>query len=271
MGNLILCSSKKARHPYYVEQLGIRLYTGEELSYFIYNNLMLLDESFLDERLYRFLENEAGLPETAGKLRRWRGSAGFGELLLVILQDVHYYGSQELLAFQAETKRLAREERENIVKERADYLVGVGRCYDAVRLYDLIPNLRYDRALSDPFKASIQYNKGAALARLFAFSDAVACYRSCYQLSGNEEALKRICYIRQLAPETPGAAEALAGTDPEKIAAWQAEFETEKARADAGGKAAALAALENRDAIRKGAGYKKQVEEWQAEYRRCQN
>ena len=41
MGSLILCRSAVAKHPYYVPELGIRIYSGEELSYFIYHNLML--------------------------------------------------------------------------------------------------------------------------------------------------------------------------------------------------------------------------------------
>ena len=47
MGNLILTKSHKAANPYFAEKLGINIYTGEELSYFIYNYYMLQMKGWL--------------------------------------------------------------------------------------------------------------------------------------------------------------------------------------------------------------------------------
>ena len=53
MSGLILCRDKTVTHPYYVKELGLHLYTGEELCYFIYHNILLIGEEFLDEPLQR--------------------------------------------------------------------------------------------------------------------------------------------------------------------------------------------------------------------------
>ena len=59
MSGLILCRDKSVTHPYYVKELGLHLYTGEELCYFIYHNIPLINEDFLDESLFEFL-NQLG-------------------------------------------------------------------------------------------------------------------------------------------------------------------------------------------------------------------
>ena len=43
------------------------------------------------------------------KLRKWSGQADLSELLLVILQDIHYYSSAELFAFKEQLERLFEE------------------------------------------------------------------------------------------------------------------------------------------------------------------
>ena len=79
MSGLILCREKTVTHPYYVTELGIHLYTGEELSYFICHNILLIDEDFLDERLFDFLEQlgETRLCERARRLSERYGIPAF--------------------------------------------------------------------------------------------------------------------------------------------------------------------------------------------------
>ncbi len=45
MGTAILCQIPRAEHPWYLENIGLNIYSAEELGYFIRNNLTLADES----------------------------------------------------------------------------------------------------------------------------------------------------------------------------------------------------------------------------------
>ena len=47
MGSLILCHKKHARQPYVIARGHIRIYTLEELCYFICNNLYLIDYTLI--------------------------------------------------------------------------------------------------------------------------------------------------------------------------------------------------------------------------------
>lgn len=46
MSAMILCRGKVADNPLYIMQSGIRLYTEEELCYYIYNKIHILTNDF---------------------------------------------------------------------------------------------------------------------------------------------------------------------------------------------------------------------------------
>ena len=64
--SLILCRQEPVTVPLYIEDLGIHLYSSQELCYVIYNNPLLVLEGFIDKRLTEFLRplqiNLSGIP-----------------------------------------------------------------------------------------------------------------------------------------------------------------------------------------------------------------
>ena len=51
MGSYILCQVKRASMPYYIENISTNIYSIEELCYYFYHNIYLLDETILNEHL----------------------------------------------------------------------------------------------------------------------------------------------------------------------------------------------------------------------------
>lgn len=270
MGNLILSRSRRAEHPYFVEELGIHLYTGEELSYFIYHNLMLIDDNFLDERLFRFIGQELGMNGLEMKLRKWVKQADQAELLMVILQDIHYYSSAELFAFKEELARIAKAGPAELMKEKADYLMGLRQYYGAIRLYDRIFTLKSDELMSEGFRGNVWFNKGSALAGIFSFDQAVDCYEKAYRLLNNDEALKRMFFIHLLDGLVRFPEELYSEIPSETIYKWKEEFEESRRHARYEGKALETAGLMEKDNIRRTAGFRRLIRTWKAEYRRNQ-
>ena len=136
MGGMLACRSLKVKEPYYVEELGIYLYSGEELSYYIYHNAALIGDDFLDERLYRFIGKELQQESLEMKLRKWADQADLAELLLVILQDLHYYNGDELFAFREKLAALSRKSPAMRLMDKADALFKGGRYTTAGLFYD---------------------------------------------------------------------------------------------------------------------------------------
>ena len=64
-----LCRAKAAKHPFYIESIDINIYTIEELCFYLWKNVSLLDESILNEKLCDWLEGELGMQRLAFHLR----------------------------------------------------------------------------------------------------------------------------------------------------------------------------------------------------------
>ena len=60
MSGYILCQTQKAKIPYYIENISTNVYSLEELCYYFYHNLYLVDERSLNEQLCRGVQEEAG-------------------------------------------------------------------------------------------------------------------------------------------------------------------------------------------------------------------
>ena len=58
MGSLILCHKKRAKRPFEISRVHMRIYTIEELCYYICNNLYLIDYTIVNERLCRWIGDE---------------------------------------------------------------------------------------------------------------------------------------------------------------------------------------------------------------------
>ena len=69
MSGYILCQVKKAEKPFYIENISTNIYSIEELCYYLYNNLYLVDRSLISNKLCTWLDEELKLPKLAAKLR----------------------------------------------------------------------------------------------------------------------------------------------------------------------------------------------------------
>ena len=231
---------------------------------------MLIDEDFLEERLFRFIGQELGMTGLETKLRKWAKQADQAELLLVILQDIHYYSSAELFMFKEELARIAKASPAELMKEKADYLMGLKQYYGAIRLYDRIFTLKSDELMSEGFRGNVWFNKGSALAGIFSFDQAVECYEKAYELLHHEEALKKIYFIHLIDGLVRFPQELFDEVPSETIYRWKEEFEESRRHARFEGKALEAAGLMEKDNIRRAAGFRQLIRAWKAEYRRNQ-
>ena len=48
MSGYILCQTKKARSPYFIQNISTNIYTLEELCYYLYHNIYLVDQTIIN-------------------------------------------------------------------------------------------------------------------------------------------------------------------------------------------------------------------------------
>ena len=56
-----LCQVKTASKPYYIENISTYIYSIEELCYYLYNNMYLIDRSIVGEELCNWIRDELDL------------------------------------------------------------------------------------------------------------------------------------------------------------------------------------------------------------------
>ena len=58
--SLLLCRREPVKHPFYIEVLGIHIYSSQELCYVICNHPLLVMDGFVGKALYSFVKIMAG-------------------------------------------------------------------------------------------------------------------------------------------------------------------------------------------------------------------
>jgi hypothetical protein len=103
MGKLILCSGLRTKRPYSFPTCGIRVYSMEELCYFLYHHVYMIEEELFHASLIEWIGTELKLPERAEKLRQLKQKqADAKTLVTVILCSADYYTEYEIKSFLKE-------------------------------------------------------------------------------------------------------------------------------------------------------------------------
>ena len=101
MGSLILCHDRHAAHPYEITRIHCRIFTIEELCYYLCNNLYLIDYTIMNAQLCEWLDEELGMDKLASDLRdvlRLHGSVE--KFVLTILKASKIYREPEMIRIQ---------------------------------------------------------------------------------------------------------------------------------------------------------------------------
>lgn len=196
MGELILCRQQIAAMPYYIETVSLNVYSLEELSYYVENNLYLIEPDFMEEELCAWVEEELKLKETAEQLREIKDTGGtLSEFVLCLLSASGYLSAGELKNIKQVLQEMENKTDFECGKIRADRYMENRRYISAV--YEYRKLLREamgqpeERKTENPVLAGdVWHNLGTAYARLFLFDKAANCYTHAYELNQNPKSLK---------------------------------------------------------------------------------
>ena len=268
MSGLILCREKTVTQPYYVKELGIHLYTGEELSYFICHNILLIDEDFVDERLFDFLE-QLGETRLCERARRLAEQAGLFDVLYLLLQELHYYNTAELFAFRRRLEELSEASAGARMKAKGDYLFECGQYYHAIRVYEQVMESGSSELADSEFVAKIWHNKGCCNARLEIFDEAMYCMEKAYRLTKDTALLEKMFVISELGGERiPHAADDV--ITPNMRRQFRTDLDDRKKLAMYTGKALEVATVMDKAPEKREEECRSLLARWKEEYRRNQ-
>lgn len=195
MGSIILCHKKKARRPYEISQVQRKIYTIEELCYYICSHLYLIDYTVMNSGLCDWLEEELELGEMAENLRQVLDQNGSAEqFAIMILTQSGIYTATELESLQSALNKLKSQKPVEKQKHKADNLLESGAVKQALHLYRSIVYGEPDDSVDKMFYGRVYACLGSAYGRMFLYEEAAKMYEAAFQICEEEAMLKAYLY-----------------------------------------------------------------------------
>lgn len=189
MSRILLSTGNYAEIPYFFEKTYVNLYSLEELCYCFVENVELIDQEIVSDKLARWLDEQCGLPTLAHALYalvNQRGSAS--AYVGMILEYAGLYPAKTISHVETVIRNSAGLNPYERQKTKADYMLQNGRYMLALDRYDeLLSRLPSgEREL----RGKVLHNRGVVNARLFLFERAQEDFLAAYQSNGSVESLK---------------------------------------------------------------------------------
>ncbi len=195
MGSLILCHKKRAVQPYEITRVHLRVYTIEELCYYVCNNLYLIDNTFMNRRLCDWIGKELEMNKLSMQLHEELSkNCTEVQFVLTLLRGSNIYAVSEINKVQAVLDQLQNQKEVQKAKYKADTLLGSGEYSAAVLVYQSIINQKWDDSMETSFYGKVYACLGTAYGRQFLYEEACAAYKEAYRFLGDPAVLKAYLY-----------------------------------------------------------------------------
>lgn len=186
MSTVILCNGKYAKTPYCLSADDIRLFSVEEVCFYIYKNAFFIQEDFFCDAFLDWMRTELGLPSFADALLALRGTP---DTLLKSIEYLFfttgYYGQAEfenVKTVMREGNSLSVEERR---KMRADAYCRKQKYKQALLEYEELLLLASQENVK--FLAKLHHNMGVCYAGLFLYDCAAQEFKEAFDIYPNTE------------------------------------------------------------------------------------
>jgi tetratricopeptide (TPR) repeat protein len=195
MGKLILCSGSRTKRPFVFQNGGSRVYSIEELCYYIGSHIYFIDEDTFSYELIDWIKTELGLDSRAEKLKLMKDrQADVKTLLTAVLCSADYYTEQEI-------KKLIRVIDElngmSPIKKsclRADNYLKSHRYNEAAGEYDQILNSKDAGSMTPEEYGDILHNLAVARIHTKGLYEASELFRQAYERNQREESLRQYLF-----------------------------------------------------------------------------
>lgn len=218
---------KRGECPLVVEEAGIRLYSAEEVCYFIVNYFPLIDYDFFSQELFDFLDEECGWTALAQKLRDMKKKDGcsFEECVLMLLRMVRYYNENEIAEFRRELLYAKRSGEEQGFLRRVEMLMKMknyGRAADTYKKYLKSENFANQ---SPQFCENLYYNLAVCMIYLNNTRQAMDYLLLGYEQTKHpfiKQAMVELAWMEQM--EIPEKIQS--SVTEEELQKWKREYQT---------------------------------------------
>lgn len=192
----ILCQGKIAKKPYEIPYTSKKVYSIEELCYYIYNNIYTINEDFFQESLVKWLRDETENVTLAKKLKSmFMMGTNLKDLVVTLLCGCDYYKEEEIrhiVDVIDETESLPLYKKKKI---KADNFLRSGRYGKSLAEYRKLLNSTYAENFSTEEYGDILHNQGIALFYTSSFGEAASSFIEAYIRNGRKDSLEHYLFV----------------------------------------------------------------------------
>lgn len=207
-GRLIFQKELPEKVPYYFNLSDTRVYSLEEMCFYIYENIYTITADTFNEEFLYWLEKAMKEPALAKSIEQLK-KAGVPLKMLVmqLMTSVNYYNSEELAKLGQTLDEIEHQNPIEAAKLRADNLVHFCRYMEAIKVYmSVIGQMEAPGAVETTkrFKGNTYHNLASAYMRVMNFSAAAVNYKKAYQLNRDEFSMKCCLWALKMADDESG-------------------------------------------------------------------
>lgn len=195
MGKLILCSGVRTKRPYGFASNGVRVYSIEELCYYLFHHVYLIEEELFCDGLIDWIQIELNLPDRAEKLRQLKSKhADAKTMVTVILCSADYYTEYEIKCLLKELDAIAGMPKIKRCCIRANNYLSQKQYTEAEAEYEKLLESPSATELSPEDYGDIQHNLAIAKTHTAGFKAAAIRFEQAYNRNSREESLRQFLY-----------------------------------------------------------------------------
>ena len=227
MGKLIQCSSPLALTPYHFRLTDTNVYSMEEVCYYIWHNIYMIQEEVFDREFVMWIEKELHMEETSHKLACLiQDHNNLKDIVVTICCSCDYYDEEEinaLIRLMDEIEQMPAYARK---KHKGDTYLACHSYEKALEEYEKV--FESDEILHAEKEAygSIFHNMGVAYSNLAEFRKAAEYFLKAYEQNKKDASLSQGLFALRLSKDVEGYKKALVDFDvsPEKQLQWEKEY-----------------------------------------------
>lgn len=194
MGSIILCKNLKATNPYEITRIHKKIYTIEELCYYLSHNIYLIDNTIMNDQFCKWLDEELELTElSVGVKELLLDRGGLEKFIMMIVRSANIYSLSELNHLEDILNRIKDKKDVELRKAKADNLLENGEIEEAILVYQAMLREKWDDTVSKEFYGKLYACIGAAYGKCFLYKESMEMYDKAFQICNDPMLVK--CYL----------------------------------------------------------------------------
>lgn len=199
MGKLIECFGKIAEKPYHFRLTDTNVYSIEEVCYYVYNNIYIIQEEIFDSAFTVWLRDELNMDIVADKIDSMRNDKNnLKDIVVTICCSCDYYDEEqinELIGIMDAIADLSKWEKAKI---KADNYCRFGSYEKAIEEYTQILGTDDMLNATEEDYGAVYHNMGTAFCGMGLFIKASDSFEHAYEKNRKEESLRSYFYALKL-------------------------------------------------------------------------